>query len=84
MAADDKGNTGLSAERRKALNLAIAQIEKQLGKGAIMRMGADNPRVGISAIPTGAMNLDVATGIGGIPRGASPRSTARSRRARPR
>jgi len=69
MASDDKGNTGLSAERRKALNLAIAQIEKQLGKGAIMRMGADNPRVGISAIPTGAMNLDVATGIGGIPRG---------------
>ncbi len=69
MASDDKGNPGLSAERRKALNLALAQIEKQLGKGAIMRMGADNPRVGISAIPTGAMNLDVATGIGGIPRG---------------
>ncbi len=69
MASDDKGNPGLSAERRKALDLAIAQIEKQLGKGAIMRMGADNPRAGISAIPTGAMNLDVATGIGGIPRG---------------
>ncbi len=69
MASDDKGDTGLSTERKKALNLAIAQIEKQLGKGAIMRMGSDNPRVAVSAIPTGAMNLDVATGIGGIPRG---------------
>ncbi len=69
MAADDKGDTGLSTERKKALNLAIAQIEKQLGKGAIMRMGSDNPRDAVSAIPTGAMNLDVATGIGGVPRG---------------
>ena len=69
MASDDKGDTGLSTERKKALNLAIAQIEKQLGKGAIMRMGSDNPREAVSAIPTGALNLDVATGIGGIPRG---------------
>ena len=56
-------------ERRKALNLAIAQIEKQLGKGSIMRMGADRPRVAVSAIPTGAINLDAATGVGGVPRG---------------
>jgi recombination protein RecA len=56
-------------ERRKALNLAIAQIEKQLGKGSIMRMGADEPRVAVSAIPTGAINLDAATGVGGVPRG---------------
>ncbi len=69
MASDDKGDMGLSAERKKALNLAIAQIEKQLGKGSIMRMGSDSPRVSVSAIPTGAMNLDAATGIGGIPRG---------------
>jgi len=67
MAADD-GNT-LSAERKKALSLAIAQIEKQLGKGSIMRMGADRPRVAVSAISTGAMNLDAATGVGGVPRG---------------
>ncbi len=57
------------ADRRKALSLAIAQIEKQLGKGSIMRMGADTPRVAVSAIPTGAINLDAATGVGGIPRG---------------
>src|SRR6185295_15847363 len=59
----------LVADRRKALGLAISQIEKQLGKGAIMRMGADSPRVKVVAIPTGAINLDAATGIGGIPRG---------------
>jgi recombination protein RecA len=59
----------LDAERRKALSLAISQIEKQLGKGAIMRMGADAPRERVVAIPTGAINLDAATGVGGIPRG---------------
>ena len=64
--ADD---TRLEADRRKALGLAIAQIEKQLGKGSIMRMGADSPKVRIAAIPTGAINLDAAIGIGGVPRG---------------
>ena len=59
----------LTEERRKALNLAITQIEKTCGKGAIMRMGADAPRVRVDAIPTGAINLDAAIGIGGIPRG---------------
>src|SRR5512132_2112947 len=61
--------TRLDQDKRKALNLAIAQIEKQLGKGAIMRMGSDKPRVRVVAISTGAINLDAATGIGGIPRG---------------
>src|SRR5881396_668554 len=59
----------LSDERRKALNLAITQIEKTCGKGSIMRMGADSPRVRVEIIPTGAINLDAAIGIGGIPRG---------------
>ena len=59
----------LEADRRKALGLAISQIEKQLGKGAIMRMGSETPRVKVAAIPTGAINLDAATGVGGIPRG---------------
>jgi len=70
MAAEAQKDTNkLDPERRKALNLAITQIEKQLGKGSIMRMGADSPRVRIQAIPTGAINLDAAIGIGGIPRG---------------
>ena len=59
----------LDPERRKALSLAISQIEKQLGKGSIMRMGTDSPRVRVAAIPTGAINLDAAIGIGGVPRG---------------
>jgi len=61
--------TGLDTERRKALNLAITQIEKQLGKGSIMRMGSESPRERIQAISTGAINLDAAIGIGGVPRG---------------
>lgn len=55
-------------DRKKALGLAISQIEKNCGKGSIMRMGAES-RVRIESIPTGAINLDAAIGIGGIPRG---------------
>ncbi|HEX9895715.1 MAG TPA: recombinase RecA [Gemmatimonadales bacterium] len=66
MASDESRQ---DAERRKALNLAISQIEKQLGKGSIMRMGTDRPREQVLAISTGAINLDAATGVGGIPRG---------------
>ena len=70
MAAEQRDPTPqLSDERRKALNLAITQIEKTCGKGAIMRMGADSPRVRVEAISTGAINLDAAIGVGGIPRG---------------
>src|SRR6266704_1475001 len=67
--AAEKEVPRLTDERRKALNLAITQIEKTCGKGAIMRMGADSPQVRVEAIPTGAINLDAAIGIGGIPRG---------------
>jgi len=59
----------LTDEKRKALNVAIAQIERAHGKGSIMRMGVDGARVQVEAIPTGAINLDAAIGIGGIPRG---------------
>jgi recombination protein RecA len=57
-----------SEEKKKALGLAIAQIEKSCGKGSIMRMGAKE-KVRIEAVPTGAINLDAAIGVGGIPRG---------------
>jgi recombination protein RecA len=56
-------------DRGKALNMAISQIERAHGKGSIMRMGADGARVVIDVIPTGAINLDAAIGVGGIPRG---------------
>src|SRR5258708_3724966 len=68
MAAEKPETNSLSDDRRKALNLAITQIEKTCGKGSIMRMGADT-RVRVDAIPTGAINLDAAIGVGGIPRG---------------
>jgi recombination protein RecA len=55
-------------DKKKALNLAIAQIEKSCGKGSIMRLGTDT-RARVDAIPTGAINLDAAIGVGGIPRG---------------
>ena len=55
-------------DKKKALNLAIAQIEKNCGKGSIMRMGTDT-KVKVESIPTGAINLDAAIGIGGVPKG---------------
>src|SRR5438093_1331610 len=56
-------------DRRQALELAIAQIERQFGKGSIMRLGAGGPLEEIAVIPTGALSLDVALGVGGLPRG---------------
>jgi len=56
-------------EKKKALNLAIAQIEKTVGKGSIMRMGQETARVLVGGISTGAINLDAAIGVGGVPRG---------------
>jgi recombination protein RecA len=58
----------IADEKKKALNLAIAQIEKSCGKGSIMRMDAKE-KVRVEAVPTGAINLDAAIGVGGIPRG---------------
>ncbi|MFZ5803012.1 MAG: recombinase RecA [Candidatus Omnitrophota bacterium] len=55
-------------EKQKALDLALLQIEKQFGKGAIMKLG-ESRHEDIVAIPTGALSLDIATGIGGVPRG---------------
>ncbi len=56
------------ADRDKALDAALGQIEKQFGKGSVMRMG-DNLNMNIESIPTGALSLDLALGIGGLPRG---------------
>jgi recombination protein RecA len=56
-------------DRRQALELAISQIERQFGKGSVMRLGAGGPLEEISVIPTGALSLDAALGIGGLPRG---------------
>jgi len=56
-------------EKEKALDIAISQIEKQFGKGSIMRLGEASAKVAVEVIPTGSLSLDLALGIGGIPRG---------------
>ncbi len=55
-------------KKKKALEMAMSQIEKQFGKGAIMKLG-EFKAMEIEAIPTGALSLDIALGIGGVPRG---------------
>ena len=57
-----------NAEKRKALEVAMSQIEKQFGKGSVMKLG-DFKAMEVEAIPTGALSLDIALGIGGVPRG---------------
>ncbi len=59
----------MSEDKRKALEMAIAQIEKQYGKGSIMKMDENNFADGIEVIPTGCLPLDIALGVGGLPRG---------------
>ena len=56
-------------EKLKALELAVGQIEKQFGKGSIMRLGREESPTNIAAISTGSLGLDIALGIGGVPRG---------------
>jgi len=58
----------MDANRKKALDAALSQIERQFGKGAVMRMG-DQPREAIPAVSTGSLTLDIALGIGGLPFG---------------
>ncbi len=64
---DDRRNDK-SADKKKALELALGQIEKQYGKGAVMRLGQKNT-LNVEAVSTGSLSLDIATGIGGLPRG---------------
>src|SRR5512138_173030 len=59
----------MADERTKAIDLAFSQIEKQFGKGSIMRLGSKEAIVPISVIPTGALSFDAALGVGGFPRG---------------
>ena len=61
--------SNIQNEKNKALEAAMLQIEKQFGKGAIMKLGSDDARLNIDCISTGSISLDIATGVGGIPRG---------------
>ncbi|HLS93511.1 MAG TPA: DNA recombination/repair protein RecA, partial [Microbacterium sp.] len=57
-----------AADREKVLETALAQIDRQFGKGTVMRLGSEE-RAPVAVIPTGSIALDVALGIGGLPRG---------------
>ncbi len=61
----------IDSEKQKALSAAVSQIEKQFGKGSVMRLGSDEPHLlgGLQVIPTGSLSLDIALGVGGVPRG---------------
>src|ERR671926_1304832 len=56
-------------EKSRALDLAVSQIEKQFGKGSIMRLGGIDSSAALDAIPSGSLSLDIALGVGGLPRG---------------
>lgn len=66
---DNKKATGLTAEKSKALAAALAQIEKQFGKGSVMRLGDGEAAEDIQVVSTGSLGLDIALGVGGLPRG---------------
>src|SRR5688572_12808289 len=69
MSREEMSDAKKPDQKKKALDTALSQIERSYGKGAIMRMGEGGASAVIEAISTGAMNLDAAIGIGGIPRG---------------
>ena len=66
---DTQAKSALSTEKAKALQAALAQIEKQFGKGSIMRLGEGEVAEDIQVVSTGSLGLDVALGVGGLPRG---------------
>src|SRR5699024_7279049 len=59
----------VNEEKQKALDAAIVQIEKNFGKGAVMKLGDSSANMNVETIPTGSLSLDVALGLGGVPRG---------------
>jgi recombination protein RecA len=69
MEATVKANSALNTEKAKALQAALLQIEKQFGKGTIMKLGAGEVIEDIQVVSTGSLGLDIALGVGGLPRG---------------
>ena len=56
-------------DKKKALDAALAQIEKQYGKGSVMKLGDPSVHMNVETVPTGCLSLDIALGLGGVPRG---------------
>lgn len=59
----------INDEKQKALDAALSQIEKQFGKGSVMKLGDSSANMNVETIPTGSLSLDIALGLGGIPKG---------------
>ena len=59
----------INEEKKKALDAAIAKLEKDFGKGAVMRLGDSSAHVAVETVPTGCLSLDLALGLGGVPKG---------------
>lgn len=68
----------ISEEKQKALEAALGNIEKQFGKGSVMKLGDSSSHMQVEAVPTGCLSLDIALGVGGVPKDVSWRSTDRS------
>ena len=65
----DNSNKDSKEDKLKALDAAIFQIEKQYGKGSIMRLGDPTSNMNVATVPTGSLSLDLALGLGGLPKG---------------
>ena len=68
-AAKSKKTEIVFEDKQKALEAALGQIEKQFGKGAIMKMGDKSAKMAVETVPTGSLSLDLALGVGGVPKG---------------
>ena len=69
MAAKNAKDDGKFEDKQKALDAALSQIEKQFGKGAVMKLGDNNAQMQVEVVPSGSLSLDLALGVGGVPKG---------------
>ena len=69
MAAKNAKEDARFEDKQKALDAALSQIEKQFGKGAVMKLGDNNAQMQVEVVPSGSLSLDLALGVGGVPKG---------------
>lgn len=69
MAAKNVKEDARFEDKQKALDAALSQIEKQFGKGAVMKLGDDNAKMTVEVVPSGSLSMDLALGVGGVPKG---------------
>lgn len=82
--APKEKDENIEGNKEKALQMALAQIEKAFGKNTIMNLGDESIKVDVETISTGSLGLDIALGIGGLPKGVSLKFSGLKARAKPR